>query len=810
MMQDIRFAVRSLRLSPGFTVVALLALALGIGVNSAMFSVVHAVLLRPMPYPQPDRLLHVVRKFPTGISPALSGLRFLKWADGADSFESAAAYDVLGSGMNLGGSGNPERVASIRVTPNFFRAFGILPRSGRGFSAEDGRPGASPVMVISHGLWQRRFGGDPGVVGRTVFANDTPYRIVGVMPPGFDVTPRADIWVPLSLQVDPSDNANAYLVVARLKPDRTRVKAEAEMASLHRSVMDQYPALRNDSESIALVPVRELLTADVRPALLILLGAVGLVLLIACGNVANLLLARATARTREIAVRMALGAAPRRIARQLLTESAVLALAGGALGLLLGGALLRLLVHSSPPDLPRLSEVGMDGTVVAVVLAASLLTALLFGLAPALQAARADVNRNLREQGRGASSGRSTRRLRGSLVVFEVALCLVLLVSATLLIRSFAGLLRTDPGFQPRDLLTFKVSLTPRHYTGSDQIGELARQLAGRLQAVPGVVAAAAVTSLPLELGPDLPFEVDGQRKPSTEGEAQWRAITPDYFRAMGVGLRAGRAFADLDAASAQPVVIINQTLARQYFAGRDPVGERITIGRPMGPRFADPGRQIVGVAADVKELGLDQEPPPTVYVPMAQLPPFAASMILQALPMAWMVRAAVPPLSLVPAIQDQVRASDRSLAVAETRGMTEIVNRSVSQRRFSALVLTLFAALALALAVIGVYGVIAYSVSQRRHEIGIRMALGASAGGTLRLVLGDTFRLAGLGVAVGLAVALAASRLLRGLLYGVSAIDPVTYALAAVALLGAAGLAGLIAARAALRVDPAISLQGG
>jgi putative ABC transport system permease protein len=796
--QDLRYALRTLRLSPGFTLVAVVTLALGIGFNTAIFSVVHAVLLRPMPYPQSERLVEVVREYRSGTSRALSGMRFLKWVQEARSFAAATAYDIFSFGVSLSGSGEPERLPAVRATPGFFATFGVTPRLGRAFTDGD-----SDEVVISHGLWQRRFGADPGVLGRRVVLAGTPHQIVGVMPAGF-ATPPVDVWLPLRVVADPNDSGNRLLAVARLQPGVSVEEARAELSLIHHAFNEQYPLLRNEGEWIGVHPLRSFLTSEVRPALLILLGAVGLVLFIACGNVANLLLVRATARRREIAVRLALGASAGRVIRQLLTECLVLALAGGALGILVGAWLLSVLVRSGPQQLPRLGEVSMDGTVLVVVFLTSLVTAVGFGLAPAVHAARAGRGADLREQGRSTSAGAAARRLRNGLVIFEVALCLVLLVSATLLLRSFAGLVQTDAGFQAEGVLTFKLSSGPDRAVQDHEIG-------ARLAALPGVLAAGSSTTLPLEMGPDFGFDIEGQPRDGDDstGDAQWRVVTPSFFQALRVPLRAGRVFSDGDHEHSEPVVIVNETLVRKHFHGQNPIGAHLTIGREMGVQFADATRLVVGVVGDIKEMGLDREVMATVYLPLPQLPPFGKDPALSRLfPSSWVVRYQGSGRDLLLAIRKEIRAVDPTLPLSDAREMKEIVSHSIAPQRFNVLLLTTFALLALTLAVIGVYGVIAYSLSQRTREIGIRTALGASAVQTLWMVLGETLKVAGVGVVAGVVVALATSRLMRGLLFGVSSADPATYLFAVVLLFGAAALAGLVAAGRALRIDPMVALR--
>ncbi len=806
---DIRYAFRSLRLNLGFTLLALAALALGIGVNSAIFSVVHGVLLKPMAYPDADRLVYITRQFPGGPAPAINGTRFLKWSS-APIFESAAAFDVLGAGANVSVDGEPEQVPAIRVTAAYFDTFGIPPAVGRGFEEEDTQPGAAKVAVISDGLWKRRFGSAASILGKTITLAGDSYEVVGIAAPGFRASPAADVWTPLVLRAASDDTANQFLAVGKLRDGVTLAAARAQLPAIKQALRSEYPQMMGGDETIGLHPIREFLTGSVKPALWLLLAAVGLVLLIACANIANLLLARAAGRSKEIAVRLAIGASRGRIIRQLMTENMLLALLGSVLGLVVGSWMLELLLRFSPAGLPRLDEIRMDGTVVVATIGISILTALLFGLAPAAQTAQVELNGALREQGRGTSGGERRARMRRVLIVAEVALCMVLVVCASLLLRSFAGLRSVDAGFEIDRILTFKVGLTPSRYGSSQRLGQFSTEFARRIETIPGVEAAAGITNLPLEIGPDMTFDIEGLPRQGNNptGGAQWRAVTPSYFRAMQVPLKTGRVYNRNDTSGSTPVIIANDALARRYYSGRNLLGERITIGRQDGPAFVQLPRVVVGIVGDVREVGLDREAPPTLYVPATQVPESITRLLVAAVPSAWVVRTHHEPRTVLPLIKEQLRQMDATIAVAEIKTMEQVVATSISQQRFNALLLTLFAILALGLAVIGIYGVISYTISQRTQEIGIRMALGAGPGETLRMVLAEIMKLAGIGVVLGVTASLAASRLLTTLLFGVSATDLRTYAIAIAAVLAAAAGAALVPALGVLRVDPSVALR--
>ncbi len=806
-MQDVRQAIRMMVKNRGFTVVALTVLALGIGANSALFSVLNTVLLKPLPYVEADRLLQLGRQLPFGRSNAVSVPQFLYWRDHGRSFSRMATYEGRGGGLNLVAGDRPERVASLGVSANFFDVLGISPQVGRSFSAEDGEPGAPEVAIISDGLWRRRFGADPSIVGRSIRLSGSQRTVVGVMARGFDFINHADVWTPLTLVFDLESPSSVYYVVARLEGGATLAGARTEMEAVGEALRSDYPDLMREGEGVFVRPYLDQLVGNVRPALLILSGAVGLVLLIACANVANLLLARATSRRREMALRVSLGAGRGRIIRQLLTESLLLALLGGALGLLISRAAMGFLVAFLPSSLPRLEAIEIDGPVIGFTLAVTVVTGILFGLVPAFQASKVDLQEALKDGAAGAGAGRG--RARAALVVSEVALALVLLIAATLLLSSLAKVTGLDPGYDYRQVLTMKMSPGRTEGLTTAELTGFVEQVAERLEAKPGIEAAATISTLPLEHGLMDAFDVEGRPRPDgkePEGRAQWRLISADYFRAMGIPLLEGRIFSARDGAASEAVIIVNQALARRYFPDQDPLGKRL-VGDPAAD---DPPRRIVGVVGDVSELALDRPPTPTIFAAAAQAPDEVTSFLANLFPTSWVIRTAGDPLSYATLVREEILAVDPEQPVSSIRSMTGLMSGTLAGRRFSTLLLTLFAGLALLLAVVGIYGVMSFAVAQRTREIGIRQALGATGKATLGLILGQGVRLALIGVGVGVLAAFGLSRLLLSLLYETEPTSPATFAAASIALLAAATCACLVPALRATRVDPIVALRGG
>src|SRR5919197_255910 len=791
LLTDVRYAIRRLRHSPGFSLVIIVTLALGIGANTAIFSVVNAVLLRPLPYGDPERLVQVwENNLKRGWSrDTISPQNFDDWQAQSRSFDAMAAYEY--ESFVLTGGEAPERLVGILASSAFIDVLGVKPALGRGFLPGEDARGAGRVVILSDRLWRRRFGGDLGVIGKPVTLNGESYTVVGVMPADFSFpSPRLDVWVP-SIDIGRPRGDHFMYAVARLGPGVTLAHAQEEMNTIARRLGEQYPGT-NGNSGVTLVPLREEVVGQVRPALLVLLGAVLFMLLIACVNVANLLLARAQGRPREIAVRAALGASRLRLVRQLLTESLVLALAGGGAGLLLSVWGVDLIVAASAGAIPRASEVGVDSRAFFFTLAASLVTGLLFGLAPALGSSAPDLNSSLKEGSKGAGVGRRPQRAQGALVVTEVALALVLLVGAGLLLKSYARLRRVDPGFSPERVLTARLSLPESKYPDKDRQAAFARQALERIRAVPGVRAAGVVSDLPMSGSRSgRSFDIEGRETPSGPDsltpQADYRKVSPDYFRAIGMRLVRGREFTERDDAEAPGVCVVNESFARHFFPGEEPIGKRLIYGD------ARVVREIVGVVADVTHESLADKRKPEVYVQFAQHPKGE---------MFFAVRAAGDPLALAAPLKNAVLEVDRDLPVYSVLTMQQRVENSVAPQRFNTLLLAFFAAVAMLLAAVGVFGVVSYTVAQRTREIGIRVALGAQGRDILRLVVGRVMKLALAGVALGLPAAFALTRLLARLLYEVKPTDPLVFAGVAALLALVALLACLVPARREAKVD--------
>ncbi|RPJ60639.1 MAG: ABC transporter permease [Acidobacteria bacterium] len=800
LLRDIRHGARMLASSPGFTIIAILALALGIGANTAIFTVVNAVLLRPLPFEEPDRLVQIWGSDPTRGVPFHNVFHSdaCEWRKQSRSFQAMSA--CTSGPMNLVQGDQPERLDTWRVNANFLPMLGVKLLRGRSFSPEEDRPGAPPVVVMTHPLWQRRFGSDPGILGKTINLDGTPYTVIGILPADFEFTGRTiDLFTPLAgteARGGPTDIT--VTVFARLKPGVSLDQSQTEMTTVGRR-------LQQFRGSLGVTPrvwgLRDFVVRDVKQSLFVLMAAVGLVLLIACANVANLLLARAGMRQRELALRTALGASRARIVRQLLTESAMLGLAGGLAGILLAYAGVRSLLTIIPGRYPLLSEASIDGRVLAFTLLVSLATGIIFGLAPALASSRSRALHDaLKEGGRGSGESISRARLRSTLVVSEVALALVLLIGAGLMIRSFVELTKINPGFNPKGVLTANVNLPRSRYSKPGQRVEFFRKLFAELRSLPGVQAAGATTSLPLtQHNSGTGFIAEGRPIPPPEQiPIVWfRIVNSDYFRAMEVPLIRGRLFQEQDQ-TGPPAALVNETAARRFWPGEDAVGKRFTTGIPR-PGTPVSWITVVGVVGGLRHMELHNPPEAEVFWPYQQLAPGSVSVA---------VRTNSDPEGFASQLRKAVAAIDKDQPISRIRGMEEIVARSIAPQRLSVLLLGIFAGLALTLAAVGIYGVISFSVTRRTREIGVRMTLGARARDVVAMVVGQALLLALVGVAIGLAAAFVVTRLMGSLLFGVSATDPAILAGVSVLLVVVAALASYLPARRAAAVDPLEALR--
>jgi putative ABC transport system permease protein len=798
---DLKYAFRVMRARPGFTLLALAALALGIGACSAIFSVVDGILLRPLPYPEARRLMWIAgSNLPAGIKEeSASGPDFLDWRGQNRSFVDLACYS--GWQPVLTGEGAPERIPGALVSAGFFRVLGIPALLGRTFAPDDDVPGKNPVVILSHGIWQRLFGGDPRVLGKSITLNGTPYRVLGVMPATFlfPSTSVSEIWTiyDSAALAGRGRRADHLGVIGRLKKESTLSQADADLNAVAAALESRYPDT-NTNWRIVVMSLRDRATGQMKPALLVLLGAVGVLLVIACTNVASLLLARGMSRQKELALRTALGASRRRIMHQLLTESIVLSVMGGALSLALAWVGVRGLVAVTPADIPRIRDVGIDGTVFAFTCLMSIMTGMFFGLVPALQLSTPDIGDALKEGTRGATQGKRTVRVRNILTIGEFALATVLLIGAGLLVRSYLGLLSVDPGFRSERLLTFRLSLPAARYPDVVSTTGFYEQVLQRMRLVPGIVDVGAASDPPFLAANYWAFKVQGRPPlaPGSNQDAESNIVTPEYFRVMGIPLVRGRPLAESDNRQRNPVVVISESMARRYWPNEEPLGERIAFDKSdKGPNW----REIIGVVADTRAERLGSPPYPQFYVPYAQLPQRSMTVL---------VKTAGAPGSVLPDIRAAILSVDREQPLHAVQTMPEVLSASIAQQRLSTLLLAVFAFLSLLLAGIGVYGVMSYAVGQRTQEMGVRMALGARPSILLRMIMSEGLALAAVGILAGVLAALGLARLIAGLLFGIEAYDPVTFVSVAAVLAAVSLIATYVPARRATRVDAIVALK--
>ena len=812
--RDLRFGLRSLTKAPGFAITTIVVLAVGIGANTAIFSVVNTILLKPLSYPEPESLVQLMNTGPDGSFRVANVPKFNIWRQQTGVFQYVAAYDQGGAGLNLTGGDNPEQVQGVHVTADYFALFGAPVLVGRTFTTSEDSPNGGHVVVLSYGLWKRRFGGDPNMVGKNVQLEGQPYLVVGVIGSGFGTEAGGDLWLPYQFDLSSQDMAHYFSVAARLKSGVTPQMASAQLKLAADQYRRTYPGSLGPQGGFGVIPLQESIVGDTRSALAVLLGAVGFVLLVACANVGNLQLIRASARKRELATRSALGAGRGQIIRQLLTESLLLSLTGGLFGLILGIVGVRLLLAISPGGIPRIGESGsavaLDSKVLFFTFAISVFTGILFGLVPAISASRPNLAATLNESSNRSGVGFRSGKLRSLLVVSEMALALILVVGAGLLIRTFLNLRTVDPGFNTNNVLTMAMSVNGERFQKTSGVAQIIHDGTERLNAVPGVTSAAAACCLPLEGGLGLPFDIVGRPKgndPSTGGGGYF-PVSWSYFDTFQVPILRGRNFNEHDDGSAPGVVIINAAMAKQYWPKADPLVDRLMIGANMGPVFAESPRQIIGVVGDMRDGGLDQEPSPTMYIPIAQMPDKVTALNSRITPLWWIVRSRVEPHTLVRPTAVALREATGGLPVGHVRTMNEIASATISRQRFSMLLLTIFGSSALLMAAIGIYGFMAYSVQQRTQELGIRMALGAQPPSIRNMVIRQGMVLAVSGVVIGMGGAFWLTRFLAGFLFGVKAWDPTAFVATPILLSAVALLAVGIPAYRATRVDPMTALR--
>ncbi len=814
-LKDVKHSIRMFVKNPSFTLTAIAALTLGIGANTAIFSIVNTVLLKPVPFPDPDRLVMLMNTSPQGAFGGASPAKFQHWRTQTAVLQDVAAYRT--GTVNFTGGDIVEQLKSAQVSEAYFRCFGAPILRGRTFSAEEDAPKGPKVALISYGLWQRRFASDPQTVGRTLSLSGDSHVIIGIVGPDFDVRqfgPAPDVWVPFQLDPNTTDQGHYFQVAGRLIPGVPLAQAQSRLQISAKEYETKFPNTLGKNGGFTVVTMREALVKDVRTSLLVLVGAVGCVLLIACANVANLLLVRATGRKREIAIRTAIGAGRGRIIRQLLTESVLLSLMGGILGLALGFLGIRTLMTVNTAGLPRVGEdgalIGIDWRVLLFTLAVSFTTGIVFGLIPALQGSRTELNTALKDSSSRSGTGFRQNKTRSILVIVEMALAVVLLVGSALLIRTSIALQSVDPGYNTSNVITMRMSLTGPKYLKSMGVEQILRDGVDRIRAIPGVIDATATCCVPLQGGYGLPFQVVG--RPLTDGQyhggGEWITISPGFFEVYKIPVKRGRTIARRDDDKAPAVVVINEAMAKKFWKDSDPLQDRLIIGRWGMQEFKDePERQIIGVVGDVRDGSLNSDPGPTMYIPQAQLPDPVNALNVRISTMAWVVRTQTPPHALVSPIREQLRQVT-GLPVSDVQSMDEVVNLSTARERFNMLLMSVFGCSALLLAAIGIYGLMAYSVQQRTQEIGIRLALGATAGQVRGMVVNQGMQLAIVGALIGLGSAFALTRFLESFLFRVKGHDPFVFAMVPVTLSLIAFLAVWFPARRAARIEPVEALR--
>lgn len=806
--QDLRYAFRGLAKSSSFAAAAISTLALGIGANVTVFLVLYGVLLKPLPFPSPLQLVRIERSYAGGVTvPAYSGTKALFFRQASQSFSAMAAYDYIPAHVNLVRGEGAIPISALRVTSDFFKVFEMEPGMGRNFRAEDMLPNAPGVVVISDGLWKHQFSGDPNIVGKAVTMGNRNYTVIGVANSQFALNAKTDAWVPLSITQSPEDQANDYNIVARLKPGVSKAAATADLRRVLLELRKTYPALWNQHEGVRVEDLHDSFTGDLRSTLHILTGAVVLVLLIVGANILSLLLTRSIARRREMGVRVALGASGWRLLRQLLAENILICVAGGLAGVALAEVTAPALTHLSPLALPQFASLHLGTAAVALAAALALACTVIFSVVPAMETRRVRLNESLQLNSTRIAEGRHVAQKM--LVVSEAAISLVLLVGAALLLISFWNLIRTPPGFNSADVLTFKSSFTDQQASSSATFGQRLQQLSSEIDAIPGVMSSAAAVTLPTQLAPDLPFTIEGRAPERSDagGDEKYIPVTAGFFKTLGIPIVAGRAYSNADVSGSLPVVIVNQKFAQTYFQRENPVGQHILIGKFMGPGFEDPVREIIGVVGNVKQEGLDKPVPGVMYLPAAQIPNLETRTTSGLLGESWVVRTRSANLDVLPAIRS-IFMQNAHAPLLSVEPMAEVIGASVAQQRFSMVLLCGFGLISLVLGAAGLYGVMSYNVARQTREIGVRMALGARREDVVGMVLKDASTLVGIGLAAGIAASLFAAKIMGSLLFGVKPRDPLALVAASAVLLLTALFAAWWPARRAARVEPMDALR--